>query len=345
MQALRAVAALLVVLFHLRTGELKYLAGPAVLEDLARHASAGVDLFFIISGFVMTTLAAGRYTSPGAGLNFLMKRVWRVVPLYWLFTTTVVVLMAVAPSIINSTYAEQSYALSYFLVPHAQMPLLSVGWTLEHEAYFYLVFAAFLAIVPERFVSHGLTAWAALIGLASLWHDTDATPVHILVTSPLTIEFIAGALIGLHWRRIPPPLAVPLLAAGVGMYVCAATLLPTTGLETLNEWHRVAIFGSCMLLVFTGLVSLEGFDRLSVPAWLTRLGDSSYSIYLSHMFVIAVVGRAWAWWVPVSGSVSHLIFVAATVLACCVVGNAVHRWVERPLLEMPSRLRARHRAY
>jgi len=117
-QSLRAVAALLVVTYHLRTAELKYLEGPAVLDSVARYASVGVDLFFVISGFVMTTLAVGRYQKPGACTRFLIKRAWRIVPLYWCFTTAVVILMAIVPALINSEYEGLSYLLSYLFFPH-----------------------------------------------------------------------------------------------------------------------------------------------------------------------------------------------------------------------------------
>lgn len=339
LQGLRGIAALAVVLFHLRGVEIKYLQGPAVLDAIGRYADAGVDLFFVLSGFVMTTIAAGRYTTPGAGSQFLIKRAWRVLPLYWIFTTVVLLLMVFVPSIVNSSYAGQSALASYLLIPHGQLPLLTVGWTLVHEAYFYLVFAALLAVVPERYVPACLLAWAGLIGAAGWMPIGDATPAHYLVTNPLTYEFIGGALLGLYWRRIPAQMAVPLMASGAVLAIVAAVLLPADGPASMSVWTRVALFGTAAVLLVAGAVTREAVGRLHVPALLVRMGDYSYSLYLTHVFVISAMGRIWAMLAPAPGWVGHVAFVAITTAACCVAGRLVHVWLERPLLRLPGRVR------
>jgi peptidoglycan/LPS O-acetylase OafA/YrhL len=339
LQALRGIAALAVVVFHLRGVELKYLDGPSVLDAIGRYADAGVDLFFVLSGFVMTTICAGRYTRPGEGVRFLVKRAWRVLPLYWFFTTIVVVLIAAVPSMVNTSYADQSALASYLLIPHGQLPLLTVGWTLVHEAYFYLVFAALLGVVPERFVPGVLLAWAGLIGAAGWMPSGEATPAHYLVTNPLTCEFIGGALLGLYWRRIPAQMAVPLMASGAVLAIVAAALLPTDGPASMSVWTRVALFGTAAVLLVGGAVTREAVDRLHVPALLLRMGDYSYSLYLTHVFVISAMGRIWATLAPAPGWVGHVAFVVITTAACCVVGRLVHVWLERPLLRLPHRVR------
>lgn len=341
-QALRAVAALLVVFYHLRTAELKYLESPAVLDSVARYASVGVDLFFVISGFVMTTLAAGRYQKPGASSRFLIQRAWRIVPLYWCFTTVVVILMAIVPTLINSGYEGQSYLLSYLFIPHEQMPLLSVGWTLEHEVYFYLTFATLLAFVPERKVPLTLASWAAIVVAVGTAVGPDASPVLQLSTSPLTLEFIAGAFLGVYWQRIPPFLAGVLVLCGTSAFLLAPSHLLFDGPESMSNWERAALFGIPSLLVVAGLVRIEATGRLRLPRWLTRLGDASYALYLSHMFIITATGRAWAWFAPTTGPTSHVAFVIISVLACCLVGALVHQWIERPLMTLPARIGVRH---
>ena len=249
LQCLRGVAALAVVLFHLRGVEIKYLQGPAMLDAVARYADAGVDLFFVVSGFVMTTIAAGRYMKAGASAQFLVKRAWRVLPMYWIFTTLVVALMAVVPSMVNSSYAGQSVLASYLLIPHAQLPVLTVGWTLVHEAYFYLVFAGVIAFVPERFVPAFLLLWAAAIGVAPWLPPGPTTPAHVLVTNPLTYEFIAGALLGLYWRHIPARLGLPLVVAGVAVAVSAD---PRQWRSALGSHALAVLLCSCWLALLSG---------------------------------------------------------------------------------------------
>ena len=343
LQCLRGVAALAVVLFHLRGVEIKYLQGPAMLDAVARYADAGVDLFFVVSGFVMTTIAAGRYTRAGASAQFLIKRAWRVLPMYWIFTTLVVALMAVVPSMVNNSYAGQSVLASYLLIPHAQLPVLTVGWTLVHEAYFYLVFAGVIAFVPERFVPAFLLLWAAAIGVAPWLPPGSTTPAHVLVINPLTYEFIAGALLGLYWRHIPARLGLPLVVAGVAVAVSAAVALPEAGPATMVVGTRVACFGSAAVLLLAGAVVWEARGGLQAPRWLTLLGDSSYSLYLTHIFVISAMGRAWAMLSPAPGWAGHLMFVVASAFACCVAGYIVHVLLERPLLALPKRWGAARR--
>lgn len=337
LQCLRGLAAVAVVLFHLRGVEMKYLQGPALLDAVARYADAGVDLFFVVSGFVMTTIAAGRYTKAGASAQFLVKRAWRVLPMYWIFTTLVVVLMAVVPSMVNSSYAGQSVLASYMLIPHAQLPVLTVGWTLVHEAYFYLVFAGAIAFVPERFVPVFLLLWATAIGVAPWLPPGPETPAHILVTNPLTYEFIAGAMLGIYWRHIPARLALPLIVAGIAVAVAAAVALPEAGPATMAVGTRVACFGSAAVLLLAGAVVWEANGRFRAPRWLTLLGDSSYSLYLTHIFVISAMGRAWAVLSPAPAWGGHLAFVVVSTFACCAAGYVVHARLERPLLALPQR--------
>ncbi|QGL81529.1 acyltransferase [Stenotrophomonas maltophilia] len=341
LQVLRGVAALAVVVFHLRGVEIKYLPGEGILDGVGRYADAGVDLFFVLSGFVMTTLTAGREGGIAAAGTFLIRRAWRVLPPYWIFTTVVVVLMALVPTMVNSSYHDQSILASYLLIPHQQLPVLTVGWTLVHEAYFYLMFAVAIAFVPARALTTFLLGWAALIGVAHLFAPAATSPAHVLVINPLTFEFIAGALLGLHWRYLPRSLGWPLALGGGALAVAAASLLSTEGPSIMPVWTRVMLFGTASALLVAGAVLIEARARRAPPNSLILLGDTSYALYLSHIFVISVAGRLWSMLLPTGAWWNHGLFVAATLLACCVVGYLVHRVVERPLLLLPQRMAQR----
>lgn len=335
LQALRAIAALAVVIFHLRVVELKFLPGGAILDAIGRYMDAGVDLFFVLSGFVMTTITAGRYGGQSAASDFLVRRAWRVLPAYWLFTSLLVAKMAFSPGLAASGYTEQDILASYLLIPQAQLPVLAVGWTLVHEAYFYLVFAAAIAFLPERAVPLYLLAWATAV-TAGRW-ALEPAPAQALVTNPLTYEFIAGALLGLYWRRIPSWLGLPLLVAGAVLAVAAAALLPSEGPAHMSIWVRVGVFGIAAVLLVAGAIVLESRGHLPVPGWLSALGDASYSLYLSHIFVIFAAGRAWAGLMPSGAWVNHATFALAITTLCCVLALAAYRWIEQPLLALPKR--------
>ena len=140
--ATRGVAANLVVFSHLFFVQAKYTTA-GVLPAFALYGLAGVDMFFVLSGFIMVAVA-GRNIGP---IRFLWRRAARIYPTYWLVSLAVLALAIVAPALVDSSViAPISLWRSFLLVPGETVPLLAVGWTLVHEMYFYLVFAIFLAL-------------------------------------------------------------------------------------------------------------------------------------------------------------------------------------------------------
>lgn len=337
LQALRGIAALAVLVFHLRAVEAKYIPGESLLGSVAAHADAGVDLFFVISGFVMAHVGRGRFSGFSAAGVFLMKRAWRVLPLYWLLTTLTVVLMMTFPAVVNSSYPDQSIIRSYLLVPHTQLPVLAVGWTLIHEAYFYIVFAIAIAIIAERALTACLIGWAAVIAYAHIDGYQEMTPLRQLLISPLTFEFIVGVLAGLHWQKIPLWLAFAMLVSGITLFLSGAVGFAHPSISASDPWLRTAISGSASVLLVLGWVMHESRGEVQVPSLLVSLGDSSYSLYLSHVFVISAVGRVWAAVIPGQSWAHHLLFVVVGTASACISGHLIHRWIELPLLNLAHR--------
>jgi len=337
LQMLRGVAALLVVLFHLRQAEPRYGAGLAFLPDSLFYGSAGVDLFFVISGFMMTAIVGGRYGSVRAAGYFLARRAWRILPPYWFYTAVVLCLMWVLPGQINRSYPGQLMLESFLLLPQPQLPLLIVGWTLVHEAYFYLVLTLAVALVPTRYVPAYLVAWGGLAMLGYAWLPASPTPWALLVTNPLTLEFIAGALIGHGWHRVPGALGRPLFA--LGAVALAGVMVVMGQVEQPAPFARVLLFGGSGALMVLGAARWEAHANVAFPRWLVAIGDSSYSLYLSHIFVLTAICYAWAktgvtapWW-------SHVLFAVVSVVACVGVGRLSYRLLEQPLLDMGRRFR------
>lgn len=332
LQSLRGIAALLVVLFHLRIVESKYGDGDPVLPSLLRFADGGVDLFFVISGFVMATVAAGKYESRANAARFLARRAWRVIPPYWFYTTVVVALMMFAPGMANGSYAGQSILASYLMWPHHQLPVLTVGWTLIHEMYFYLVMAIGIATLREDRLPLFLSVWAATVLIAQVLQNGGGHPLPAMVFSPMTWEFIAGAGAGLFWNRLPPRAAVGCLSVGAAGFVSGLGVLDLLGVPAQQPLLRTLVFGTCSVLIVAGAAALEARGNLPTPRWLNRIGDSSYSLYLSHVFVISAAGRAWQMSSLNTTGGHHLAFLLATICACVAVGLVSWRVLERPLL-------------
>lgn len=330
-QLLRGMAALLVVVFHLEIVIGKYGAGSFAVGQPPSHGYSGVDLFFVISGVVMTTITSGAFGSPGAAGRFLARRAWRVLPLYWLYTSAVLALMIVAPGMANSSSGEQSILASYLLWPQAELPLLTVGWTLIHEAFFYLVMALFIASIGARMLPWMLGAWALATVAAQAWPAAHSVPWARVMASPLTLEFIAGALIGLYWRRLQPALAMPALVLGMAGFCAALFHLHGTPIDTLSTPWRVACFGAPAALITLGAMAWEGQRKLAAPTPLTLLGDTSYSLYLSHVFVISLMGRLWQWSGVNHSGLHYAGFIVLTLAACIGTGWLSWRLLERPL--------------
>jgi peptidoglycan/LPS O-acetylase OafA/YrhL len=338
LQAARGVAANLVVFCHLLRAEGTYTGG-GVLPAFTIYGFAGVDLFFVLSGFIMVA-AAGRGIGP---LRFLWRRAVRIYPTYWLVSLVVVVIMMVAPAMDHSMVnVPFSLWRSFLLVPDRTPPLLAVGWTLVHEVYFYLVFATFLALrIP---ILAGLIAWGlVLLGVTMVApHQVAFSPVLHVVTSPLTAEFMMGALVGILWRNYDAPAA--LIVGVTGLAVLALSIsyaAPALSLITnphIDAW-RVILFGVPSALILYALAAVEHRARSArPPALLVALGDWSYATYLMHVLVISAVGRVLVLLFPAGGIGVSLVLIATGLVAANLAGAAIHVLFERPSLKWLHRL-------
>jgi exopolysaccharide production protein ExoZ len=338
LQVARGVAANLVVLSHLFVVEGKYTGG-GVLPLFTLYGMAGVDLFFVLSGFIMVAVA-GRGIGP---LQFLWRRAARIYPTYWLVSLVVFAVATVEPAMVNSSIVGPiSIWRSFLLVPAPTLPLLAVGWTLIHEVYFYLVFAVFIALrVP---ILAGLVAWGLLLlGVSAVAPNLIAiSPALQLVTSPLTAEFMMGAAVGLVWRERNMPGAI--IAGVTGIAALALSIIylpPIPALITSQHFDalRVVIFGFPSALVLYALAAIEHRPvSLRVPKLPVALGDWSYATYLVHVLVISAVGRVLALLYPAGGIGASLVLVMLGLAAANIAGAAVHVLFERPTLIWLHRL-------
>ena len=201
-QALRGVAVLLVVLCHLQIIEQKYSHSQIVLPDWLSYGIAGVDLFFVISGFVIATVTRGQFQSLPAAGHFIFQRVTRIYPPYWFYSTIVLIIWWYKPELVNSAQGNQVNVLASFLIiPQDLLPLVMVGWTLIHEMYFYLVITVFLPVVPERAFPVFLGLWALIVIAGSSFFiinfSSDYHATVQVIFNPLTFDFIGGAAMAL----------------------------------------------------------------------------------------------------------------------------------------------------
>lgn len=339
-QSLRGLAVMLVVMFHLVSIETNYGQGHRLLSDYWTIGMSGVDLFFVISGFVMVTITRGGFQRTGMVWKFLSHRFTRIYPLYWLFTLLVLVLFLARPGMVKRSLqgGEVDLLGSFLLLPQDGLPLLMVGWTLVHEMYFYLVFALLL-LFPERRLPRFLALWAGIIVGANLLMPPSAGATLRLVTHPLTLEFIAGCMAALLIQRGIARAGVLCLVTGVLAWLAGYALHVHLGLGLVpSAWFRVLLFGVPSALVVYGLVVIGIQQGRNLPGWTARLGDASYSIYLSHVLVLGALGRIGVGFAQLGEPAIRPAVLMVLIAATVAFGMACHRLIEMPMIRASRRV-------
>ena len=339
-QVLRAVAANAILLTHISSVEQKYGTGVQILPDAVLLGTSGVDLFFMVSGFIIATVARDL-----PWRLFVIDRVTRIYPPYWFYTTLILPLFILYPAAMNSSYsAAPSLWRSYLLLPDVTHPLLTVGWTLIHEMYFYAAFACILAFRIR--IDRAMIIWAGVIviGYAAFWDRIDEgqnTEIFLLL-HPLTLEFIAGVLIGSLVRSGNVRYGRTAIATGVAWSAALVVFTPDLHALCFNfDFTHVAMIGPAMALIVYGCAASDERAVSRMPAWAVRIGDGSYSIYLCHILVISAIGRIFVR-LPTPDWLAPGILETGLVVACIIGPNIAglisHRFLEKPALRFSRRL-------
>jgi exopolysaccharide production protein ExoZ len=284
-QALRGVAALAVALLHF--------AGLQVEQSIRGELGwqiygwMGVDMFFIVSGFIMVWVTANIAEGTQAASKFLAMRVIRIYPLWFACMILVGIFFYLGNGVPVSIYQipkEEAWPFffrSFFLIPQDNHPLIAVGWTLIHELYFYLVFTILLVVGLRSKIFIGLSIWASVTALGLALGLGELSPALDIIFNPLSFLFMAGMVLGqLILRQNQPRFAVPALILGVAVF--AALFFTDFDLQKNRVLYLILPFS----LIVYGLVSREKITGRAMPNFLTWLGDISYSVYLTHALVI-----------------------------------------------------------
>lgn len=330
LQALRALAAMAVLLHNLAYVE-KIRLGPL---QLAPHGSsvlqAGVDIFFVLSGYLMTRTTLARPGGWRACADFLLARAVRIYPAYWAVLLPCAAIAAVSPALITDG-PHASLLASLTLAPAARPPLVHQGWTLVFEACFYAVVGLSL-FAPPRLRPHALLLWtlAILLGAAAGLGGAGAGPQTLL--SPLCLEFLLGCVIahlpGLGWEA---RLARSSLCLGAILILAGEVALQLGRFwPGAPEFARALFAGAPAALIVHGAVGLEAGRNWTAPAWLVALGERSYSLYLVNLPILLLVSAGWA--LARASSSAHLGFLLSGLLVSAGAAELLHRAVERPSL-------------
>ena len=326
-QILRAVAAL-GVLAHHTAHEVAAKTGVTLPLREFVVGAGGVDLFFVISGFVMVYASERLFAQPGASRVFFLRRLARIVPLYWAMTAILVGYVFVAHRIFPPPFITTEGVIASFLfipwpLPNGLMaPVHALGWTLNYEMFFYAVFALAIAL-PRRGAVLAVTTLFALLVVLGL---TIPLPQPFAFWfSPIILEFCFGMLIALAWRdgrRLPRWASLLLIVAALFAYAASAVWGPFVAWRWL-EW---GVPGAMLVAALT--LAQETPAPGPVARAFVFLGDASYSLYLVHAIVIPGVRRLMpALDPPLMPWLYALALVAASILAACLS----YLWFERPI--------------
>lgn len=331
-QVLRAVAAVFVLVGHLTQNELRFLS--AHISPLWTSAGAsGVDLFFVLSGFVMVHVT--RHAAHGSGADvarFLYARVTRIYPAYWVATLAALAGYAVMGDSLSRGVGELNLVTSFLLWPEHDLPVLLVGWTLIHELYFYLVFALLL-LAPRRLLPGLLIGWIALIALVGALAPSADAPTFLLITHPLTAEFALGCAVGLVASRGRGRFARPAIALGAVWWIAVTAGIPWTGMETMpTGWWRVLGYGAPAALLVYAAACRDLDAGGPAPRPLVAMGDWSYALYLVHLPIVAALARLWAGVFPDGDAVGSIGFIVTGAVLSVAAAATMHHLFEKPVL-------------
>lgn len=332
LQVLRALAATLVVWVH--TQEI-------ILSDALPHwirvfGYGGVDLFFVISGFIIVRTTHNKNIRPTA---FFKKRVLRVAPMYYFFTLLVVAMSFTMPGILKSTQPDFIQIMKSLLfvpfekTPERVYPVYYLGWTLNYEMFFYSLFAVSL-FLPERIRPLAITAViVSLISAGSQFDNpSDYGVAAFFYTRPILLDFVLGMILASYFQgpsRPTHPLPWSIcLAAGVAWLVIGGQLF-SFGSSVSPPTDTFMAFGVPAALIVAGAVGLE-HSRIKIGTPIMgRLGDASYSLYLSHYFFVGSVIVLVRFVEP--DSLGRALLTPVTMVAAVVVGFGTFHLLERPL--------------
>ncbi|MEM9014978.1 MAG: acyltransferase [Pseudomonadota bacterium] len=333
-QYLRAVAAILVVLLHNSIEIRDFNTGFPVFHD----GAFGVDIFFVISGFIMWTISTMRPQTP---LRFLENRIIRIVPIYWLLTI-VTVLVSTDGGLSIAADIDWGRALrSLFFIPEwhptypMAAPVMFVGWTLNLEMAFYLLFALALFLPPRWRLPTMLFVLCAFASARLVIGEPQQAALN-LYTYSVVGEFGLGMLLGSVYghrtmlgrggnAHIFGPSAV-LLGLGI---LASKAIMPEA---------RILYYGLPALLIVCGVLLWEPIIARRPLPLLIMLGDASYSIYLTHIMALAISQKLIGAWLAADWP---FVALFAQTLFAVIVGVVVHLAVEKPLTAGAKKLVSR----
>lgn len=326
-EAGRGVAACMVVVYHAsrhleRTG-----FGLPFAFGLERAGHAGVDFFFVLSGFIILFAHRHQIGDTKSLAAYIERRWTRIFPLYWLVLAAWLVVFIFGSSALEPTIGM--LAANALLIPTESPPLVGVAWTLHHELMFYLVFSTlFLSRILGAALLGAWAIWISAVAFGIL--EPHAPPVLRTATSIYNLQFLMGLVAAWVSRRCSAGFAVSAALIGTVGFFATFFAEASRRLDGESPTARLAYGTACALFV-VGMGRAETYEKLRIPTFATAIGKASYAIYLIHLLAIGIVYKCMMG-IGVGTSVDPRLVLLLLVVSAIMIGMWVSRWIEQPLM-------------
>ncbi len=337
LQVLRAVAVILVVWCH--AGQLLGEYGSPGLPALNVF---GIDIFFVISGFILSLVVLRERRPPGLApmADFMKRRLIRIYPIYWF-----VALLMLARLALSHQLFKHNYLPAFLLMPSLRYPgdelIMGYSWTMMFEMFFYLLLGLLLLKTVKWAVPSLIALLTLSVTLSAFFNILH--PLWIVAGNPILLEFVFGAMLSLFYVRLGQRRTAGIVLTSVG--VLAALLLQlwnppaiASGYQMIwvdqGVFLRVATWGVLALVIVAGVVFWSPSLKSPLGKWSVLLGNASYSTYLVSALGLEFSARLFAKLShpAIPSLANRILFETFMLLAVMALGFACYFLVEKPLL-------------
>lgn len=336
-QVLRGISALLVTWHHALEASL---FAPYSIEPpnwLITLGACGVDLFFVISGFIMVYVSLDTDKNTASPQNFMKKRFLRIYPFYWICCLFTLLAMALG-AYSSAHFTPETLLYSAFLIHHHNS-LINVSWTLSYEMYFYIIFAA--SLLFARSIQSLMFVIAVIVAILITTNTVFLNVEYLeFFRNSIVLEFVWGLLLGALFKRnklkINGFTALLLIICSAGLLIISSVLFSGETTEAINADYRFWAWGIPSALILMAIINWEPKKNFRNKI-LIELGNSSYAQYLTHIFVLATYVKLLKIF-PEIMTVSQWIIVPFVILICVWVGWLAHVYCEKPILSFTRKM-------
>lgn len=329
LQVFRALAAIVVVLFHITIYAQEKLKH-AFIGGAFSFGHTGVDFFFVLSGFIIFYAHHDVFGDRSQLRSYAFKRFIRIFPIYWIVTLTKLAVLLAVPAVAKSYERDPAVIVkSLLLIPQINLPIIGAAWTLSYELLFYFLFAVALWAGGKWAVRFMLAWCIAILGFFILKAGSFITTYSYLVDFFLNernLEFLLGCAAAYLMLNQKIRLPAIWVLAGIAGWVLSGWFVNNNGAVPAYT----LLFGIPSFLLIAGMSAIESVRKVKWPNLFVFLGDASYSIYLTHAVFVNIFSMVmqrmgvFALWANLALAVMAVFAVAG--------GSAVYYFIERPLL-------------